>query len=844
MRPRRIKIATSEMGLGEHDDGVALQESPSGTASRFGRMPMALRHPLTMLGAVVIAVYALLAVILNVLVDTDGVREWLAPRASAVLNRPVTLGATRVALLPRPSIHVSDVRVDNLVDFDGPALVFAERVRLDVAWVPLLIGRVDVHRVALDGPRIYLAVQENGTSNFGDLVPGGGDPTQTPSAPVRLGVRRIDVSDASISYFDARADRSLTVSGLRGRMSLRPDGPAGWRAELTADSDSLHVRAVALTEEIFRLDGPEAALTAYGDGTGHAIDIIDGSLELGGETLALRGRLAGLRSPSPSYDLQLTNSEMDAAVFANAFPTRARATLLPHLAGSLGVTLQVTGARSPGDRALVRGSVSLDGLSLRFGDDVLVDGLRGVVGVTPDTLVLDSLTGTFADGPFELSGTVARTDWNVALVARARPDLDALDRLGRIPTGTTLSGDAALDLSLVGSLRELDSLDIAGVVGLTGVQAKHPRLGLPLYVPAGELALSGREVRWSELDVLIGQDAVVTSGRLSYSGGAPVEVASTPEMDLSIRGGHLDLGAVFPAHEGAPDVTYAQVAFAHLGGRRLEARAQSAVSGDFSLSRPASLPVHGTIALELDTLEFRRYHIEALTAEVNLWDSAAVVNAPSFRIWGGEAAGSLRLAVGNLRYEPFSLSLEAIDVDAEEFLAATTPAAEAVSGSLTLSLTVEGLLDAALLPVGRDLTGRARLAISDGHVHDTGPNLVVADFLGSEAWTDVAFDSWVTELEIVDRRLEIQESMLTGEGGQVALEGRIHLDGSLDLSLGLSIPPQQLKGVSLRRTGIGQSVLDHLSAAGSPLDLGLRMSGVLRAPVLEPDASNAVALAR
>jgi hypothetical protein len=39
-------------------------------------------------------------------------------------------------------------------------------------------------------------------------------------------------------------------------------------------------------------------------------------------------------------------------------------------------------------------------------------------------------------------------------------------------------------------------------------------------------------------------------------------------------------------------------------------------------------------------------------------------------------------------------------------------------------------------------------------------------------------------------------------------------------------------------------VLDRLRAAGGSLDLGLRLTGWLQAPTLEPDASNAVAMRR
>jgi hypothetical protein len=165
---------------------------------------------------------------------------------------------------------------------------------------------------------------------------------------------------------------------------------------------------------------------------------------------------------------------------------------------------------------------------------------------------------------------------------------------------------------------------------------------------------------------------------------------------------------------------------------------------------------------------------------------------------------------------------------------------DAVSGWLDLDLEVTGALDRALLPVGRDLAGHARLSIAQGRLHGTGPNRVIADFLDSDSWIDLPFDRWDTEAKLVSRRIEVRGSELVGPQGRVVFDGLLHLDGSHDLSVGLSIPPERLASISLRRTGIGQSVLDHLRAAGGSLNLGLRMSGVLWAPVLEPDASSSV----
>jgi hypothetical protein len=797
-----------------------------------------------LLGIAVITGYAVLAVALHVLVDADRLRATLAPKAATVLNRPVSIGDARIALLPRPSIHLEEVRVDNLADFDGPSLAFAERVRLDVSWLPLLIGRVNVHRLRIDEPRIYLAIDESGTSNFGDLLPGQDASPDFTYGSVSPGIDEVVLSDASLTYFDAPGARSFAIAGGSARARLSLDGNAAWRADIEAESDSLHARLATVTDEILTIEGPSATLTARGDFTWRSIDIENGSVSLAGESLTLTGRLAGLTGSRPTYDLQLTNDSLDARALAVAFPPAVRSEVLPHLEGELAVTFQVSGAHAPGELPVVRGSIALTDVGFRLGGSTMVDDVRGIVGVTPDAIVLDSLTGVFAEGPFELSGTVVRKSGALALRATAHPDLDALDRLGLVPEGTTLSGDASLDVTLAGRLDVLDSLIVTGRATLDGLQAKHARLGVPLYVPTGEIELTDRRLTWSELPVLVGRDQLVTSGSVDDVLALGNDETSTPRVDITVRGARLDLDAAFPPDADTIDVTYPRIAFAHLGGRRIADRTPADAMRAIGLSRPETLPFHGTVDVQVDTLDFRPYRLTAVSALVELTDSTVSVEAPAFTLWGGSARGSLRFGVGEEPLAAFTLALAVDSVSAEDFLSRTTPAADAVSGTLSLELEAAGELDRSLLPTGPSLTGHVRLSVVDGRVRGTGPNLILADFLESDGWADVGFERWDTEAELVSRRLEVRESELLSDQGHVVFGGTLHLDGSHDFALGLSIPPDRLETVSLRRTGIGQSVLDQLAAAGRPLDLGLRMSGALRAPVIEPDASNAAASAR
>jgi hypothetical protein len=91
--------------------------------------------------------------------------------------------------------------------------------------------------------------------------------------------------------------------------------------------------------------------------------------------------------------------------------------------------------------------------------------------------------------------------------------------------------------------------------------------------------------------------------------------------------------------------------------------------------------------------------------------------------------------------------------------------------------------------------------------------------------------------------IEIQNGDLTGDLTHVVFGGIVDFTGAADISLALMVPPERLSSVSLRRTGIGPSVVEQLRLAGHPLDIGLHLSGFLSAPTLEPNAANALSLA-
>ncbi len=835
MRSRRIHIGSGER------QGPLDADAPADTAGPEPRRP-GIRHAVIACALLAVASVGLAVTNLFLTLDPEQIGDWIEPHASAMLNRPVRIGGAAVTLWPRPSVRIHGVSVASPAAYDGPPLALVDEARLDVAWLPLVVGRVHVRRLALDGARLHLAVDAQGNPNFGDLVPRASS-GETPPAPVALRIRRVDVTDGTLTYSDGEGDRSLVVLGGEANVQLARDardpvGGEGWHASVRARSDSLHLRIAGLGAEIVRATGPTATLQVHRAPTG-TLEIDEGHIVIAEDSLAVYGSLA-LGAREPTFDMIFTNEGLAADFLTAFFPPATRSDLLPRVEGTLDVIVQLQGGA--GAPPALRGAVRLADVALRIRGEPMIDRLRGVIAVGPDTLSLEALEGRFAGGPFELSGIVRRSAGAAAFVVRGEPDLDAFDRLGLLPPGTTLSGGAKVYLSVAGPSTALDSLEVVGEAEVSGLQVEHTRLGAPLYVPAGKVSLLGREARWSALPVLVGRDRLVTSGRIEDLFDVMRSSGSAPTVEIIVEGPRLDLDRVLPPSDSSSSVTYPQLALAHLGGRLVDGRTASVVAAQRGLRRPERLWARGSVQLRLDTLTYGPHVLTALSGLVELHDSSLAVPEATFEAWAGDVTASLSLGTGSRPDAPFALRMALAGADAAAFLAATSPVGEAVTGTLDLELEIEGATDASLLPLGRDLSGRVALRLEDGEVGGTGVNLALADFLGAESWTSLPYTSWVMDIRLRERTLEFREAHLSGSEGRVAFTGPIRLDGSSDLSMGVSIPPQRLAGVSLRRTGIAQSVLDRLRAAGGSLDLGLRLGGWLQAPTLEPDASQALAL--
>lgn len=794
------------------------------------------------LGALVLF-YGVAAIIVTFLLDPQTLSDWVEPRMEAALNRDVRVDGARVRIFPTLGAELEGVEVGNLPDFQGPPLAQVDRVRLVVAILPLFRGRVRVDEVRVEAPRVHLAVDERGTSNFGDLVPEAREvEAGEEGSPLELAIREIAVRSGDFSYQSARDTLRFSVAGLEADASLERSESIGWRGSVEAASQAMTLVHPALDDEL-RLDGPGLRGEATAGEAFDRVEITDGFLVLGRGELALSGTMGDLKEPTRTVDLSLRSENLSIPGVFELLPDSAAARVPGRGTGTLAVDLGVRGSVGPDERPLVRGEVRLQDVGfVHRSEEVLAEGIVGVLELREEAVEIREVQGSALGGPFTVSGTVSPDSaLGFGLSVTGRPDLGRATGLVALPEGTRIAGVVDAELELAGSAREPARTSIQGFASAEGIRYEAPSMGVPLEVASGRLDFAGDRAEWNEIPVDLGPDRLLVSGTLQSPLGLMTPGADpVPRLDARVRGSHLDLHRVLPPR-GDTAVTYGRIAFARMGERSIQGRTAEEWATEKELVLPDSLPMAGEVAIGLDTLISTPFRLEDLEATVAFTPALVAVTESRFVLYGGEVRSGFQVGVGGQEVQPFSLRVVTEGIRGGDFLARTSPLGRHLSGVLDLDLDVAGELDRQMLPVPGTVSGGASTNLRDGRLEETPLTRMLSQVLSMASLASPTISRWTARMEVEGSTVRFLESTLDTDVGPLAYGGSMGLDGSLDLGIRLSLPSSRLDSLALEQSGFLGAIAGRLAGAdgggASRLGIGIAVGGTLSDPRLSPRAS-------
>ena len=346
--------------------------------------------------AAVLAAGIATLVVASRLIPPDRVRQAVLGEIRAATGfEPAIRGDATVSLFPTAMVSFSDVTLTD--EHGGPALA-ADRLTAKLALLSLLVGRIEPDDLALTRPRVIVAVEPDGHSNWSGLMATlartltprsrQGGPIMSLSELRMIG-GTITVTEAARGVSEELSDVELSFAWPSIARSFGATGRFNWRGEVFDASANASDLFAALSGERsglkLRLSGAPFKLAFDGAMSQKPSFKMDGTLAIDGKSLreALRW---GNRAPLPgsgmgSFALKAqtiytagtammsgVNIELDDNVAEGvlAVATEPRVTLKGTLAAeALDLTPYVSTFEvlRSNDRDWSRGPIALDNLS-------------------------------------------------------------------------------------------------------------------------------------------------------------------------------------------------------------------------------------------------------------------------------------------------------------------------------------------------------------------------------------------------------------------------------------------------------------------------------------------------
>jgi len=174
----------------------------------------------------VAALLVIAAILISFLFDPNDYRERIAEAVKEETGRDLVIeGDLELTFFPWFAVNVGKTTLGNAPDFgDEPFLSF-EEARLSIGVMPLIRGQgLKIGAVVLDSLRLNLAAAEDGRNNWQDMaehseaqpdpVPGLDVEEVSQGQDIGLGIASIEITDAAVTYSDAQAGESYSLSNF------------------------------------------------------------------------------------------------------------------------------------------------------------------------------------------------------------------------------------------------------------------------------------------------------------------------------------------------------------------------------------------------------------------------------------------------------------------------------------------------------------------------------------------------------------------------------------------------------------------------------------------------------
>ena len=209
---------------------------------------------LVIIGGIAVSLFVLAAVLLAVMVDPNKYKGDITRLVKEKTGRELVFeGDVKLSFFPRLGVQVGGVRLSNPPGFGDKPFTRIQSASVSINILPLLVRRVEVGRVTLEGLELHLERDEQGRASWADFT-GPEDPRKQaearknaapgPASLTDLSLDGLVLKDARIIWEDRQTGKRYVLGNLNLDVkAIQPGKPFDFAGRCNLESSSPELTA-------------------------------------------------------------------------------------------------------------------------------------------------------------------------------------------------------------------------------------------------------------------------------------------------------------------------------------------------------------------------------------------------------------------------------------------------------------------------------------------------------------------------------------------------------------------------------------------------------------------------
>jgi uncharacterized protein YhdP len=482
--------------------------------------------------AIFIAVLVIFSIAVRLIFTKEKLISMVQPQVEKALNRKVAIEDISPSVFRGLGVDIKGLEISNLPGYEQKDLFKIKNFSVRVKFWPLLKKRIEVRKIILDQPEIFIGKNREGVLSIADLTKSGGGPL-----PLIL-FENVQIKNGSFTYDDLSNGSKIYLGGIEEKGKLIVDQ----KYENGKSEGKFSIKKIDLKLPGFTSKIPELSLALQHKVSfslpGDSLNVEQVKIDLAKISLEIKGVVRGLKT-TPQADLVLESKDISIQDLLASIPMDKNSPL-SQLKGSgkMMVTASLKGELKGKTIPDFKGQVSLKDVRVDFAKVpqpfLLPSGQidfnnRGLSVITQDAKL--------GNTSLELKAVIDNySDPNLTSELKTKFDLAIVKEIQKLPEGTVLSGSVDIDAKAFGKLKKPEQLDLSGNFAVRSVEVSSPNLTVPVKNLNSDMSLSKGILNIENLSLNLGKSSLSLNGKVENVIQALIPVKGVPKKPfLSFR---------------------------------------------------------------------------------------------------------------------------------------------------------------------------------------------------------------------------------------------------------------------------------------------------------------------